>query len=112
MRKLLAREEGDRKRFQGVFSRFGKKNNFKGYSEPTLLLLNIIDEETNLPVADHVWFAYTKTFEKIKLEPGLRIGFEARIKIYKKGYVNRKYEIDNRKSDFKLSHPTKIIILK
>ncbi|MEO5600376.1 MAG: hypothetical protein ABIR06_05555 [Cyclobacteriaceae bacterium] len=111
MRKLLAREEGDRKRFQGVFSRFGKKNNFKGYSEPTLLLLNIIDQETNLPVADHIWFAYTKTFEKIKLEPGLRIGFEARIKIYKKGYVNRKYAIDNRKSDFKLSHPTKITIL-
>ena len=57
MRKELAAEEGKRKRFKAVFSGVGKKVNYKGYREQTILLRNIVDLESNKVVADHVWFS-------------------------------------------------------
>lgn len=111
MRKVLAKDEGQRKKFIAVFSRLGKKVNYKGYSEDTILLINITDVETNQVVTDHLWFSYTKSFEKITLSEGARLEFEARVKEYKKGYVNSKYKINQSRKDFKLSHPTKIRII-
>jgi hypothetical protein len=111
IRKALASREGERKKFRAVFSRFGKKVNYKGYSEMTVLLTQVAESETGAAVADHIWFGYTAGFEKVKLEEGVAVEFEARIKEYTKGYVNKKYGINNRKKDFKLSHPTKIKIL-
>ena len=108
MRKELAPENGMRKKFSAQFDRIGKKINYKGYSEETLLLKKVVDLETNKVVADHVWFSYTKGFEKISLEPGTMLEFEARVKEYKKGFVNKAYKINNRSTDYKLSHPTKI----
>jgi hypothetical protein len=111
MRKLLAKDEGQRKQFTATFSRFGKKVNYKGYSEPTVLLINITDPANNSIIADHAWFGLTKGFENLKLKEGIRVEFEARIKEYKKGYVNKKYGMNDRRKDFKLSHPTKIKII-
>ena len=111
MRKELASVEGSRKRFAGTFSRFGKKTNYHGYSDRTILLVNIIDLETNSVVSDHVWFNYTKSFEKLTLESGVRVEFDARVKIYKKGYVNARYKIDHRSHDFRLSHPTGVKLI-
>ncbi len=108
MRKELARENGTRKKFKAVFARLGKKINYKGYSEETILLTDIVDEETNKQVADHIWFSYTQGFIKAALVPGDLLEFEGRIKEYRKGYVNKKYKINSRTTDFKLSHPTKI----
>ena len=108
MRKSLALEQDNRKKFKATFERLGKKTNYKGYSEDTILLKNIIDIETNRVVADHLWFRYTKGFEAITLTDGVLLEFEARVKEYKKGYVNRALHINNSKTDFKLSHPTKI----
>jgi hypothetical protein len=108
MRKELATEEGKRKKFKAVFERVGKKVNYKGYSEETILLKNIIDLNINKIVADHVWFSYTQGFIKASLQPEDVIEFEARVKEYRKGYVNRNYKINNSKTDFKLSNPTKI----
>ena len=88
--------------------RFGKRVNYKGRSETTVLFTNIIDLSTNKRVADHLWFSYTLGFEKVNLTEGAAYEFEARIKKYSKGYVNKKYGIDESKSDYKLSHPTKI----
>ena len=112
MRKVLASAKGERKKFQGIFSRFGKKVNYKGYSEPTVLLLNVIDVAAKTAVTDHIWFGLTKGFDKLKLQPGDVVCFEARVKSYKKGYVNTRYKIDNSKLDYKLSHPTNISVLK
>jgi hypothetical protein len=112
MRKLLYAEKGLRKKFRAVFSRLGKKVSYKGYSETTILLTTITDVETEKVVADHVWFAYTKGFEKANLTEGAVLEFEARIKEYTKGYVNKKYGINNRSTDYKLSHPTRINTLK
>ena len=108
MRRELAKDLGIRKKFRAVFIRVGRKTGFKGYSEETILLKNILDIETNKMVADHVWFGFTKGFEKLSLIEGITLEFEARIKEYQKGYVNPRYKIDNSTTDYKLSHPTKI----
>ena len=108
MRKDLAKDSGVRKRFNATFIRVGKKAGFNGYSDETILLKNISDVETNKVVADHIWFSFTKGFEKLSLTEGVVLEFEARIKEYKKGYVNSRYKINNTTIDYKLSHPTKI----
>src|SRR5690606_20177838 len=111
MRTKLATDEGVRKKFKAVFSRLGKKVNYNGHAEDTILLINIVDAETGKPVADHVWFSYTKGFEKINLIEGVVISFDARVKQYTKGYVNKSLGMKKRTVDFKLSHPTKIAVL-
>ena len=111
MRKALAKDEGERKKFTGVFTRLGKKTNFKGYTEETILLSNITDLETNEIVTDHSWFSYTKGFESVQLTEGAIVEFTARVKEYKKGYVNARLNINRQKKDFKLSNPTKIRIV-
>jgi hypothetical protein len=108
MRKVLASQAGERKRFRAVFSRLGKKTNYKGYREDTILLNDVHEAESLQIVSDHVWFSYTKAFEKIKLAEGCVIEFDARVKEYTKGYVNKRYNLSKRTIDFKLSHPTKI----
>lgn len=108
MRRELAKEEGKRKKFRAIFVRLGKKTNYKGYTEETVLLKSIVDAESNVMVAEHLWFSYTKSFEKITLGEGAVLEFEARVKEYTKGYVNKRYQIDHSSKDFKLSHPTKI----
>ena len=108
MRRVLAAQAGERKRFRAVFSRLGKKTNYQGYSEDTILLNDVREADSLRIVTDHVWFNYTKGFEKIKLTEGCVIEFEARVKEYTKGYVNRRYNISKQAVDFKLSHPTRI----
>jgi hypothetical protein len=108
MRTKLAAEAGNRKKFQGTFSRLGKKVNYNGYSEDTILLVQITDMATGQVVSDHVWFSYTKGFEQVRLSEGVRVEFEARVKEYKKGYVNPALGRKRKTSDFKLSHPTRI----
>lgn len=108
MRKVLKQSLGERKKFSGIFVKLGKKKNYLGYTEETILLKDIKDLADAKLVADHLWFAYTKSFQQISLVPGAQIEFEARIKKYEKGYRNTRYNIDHRTTDYKLSHPTKI----
>ena len=112
MRKGLAKAEGQRNKFRAVFSRTGKKTNFRGYREDTILLANIIDVESGKVVADHLWFSFTKGFEVAGIKEGVQIEFEARVKQYEKGYANKQLGLDLRKYDYKLSHPTKIVVVK
>lgn len=111
MRKKLSLSEGSRKRYKAIFARLGKKTNYHGYREDTILLKTIVDVETGEVVADHLWFNFTKAFEKVILTEGAGIEFEARVKEYTKGYVNLRHGIENKKKDFKLSHPTKIKLI-
>ena len=108
MRRDLANQVGERKKFQATFVRFGKKTNYHGFAEETVLLKNIVDLESNKIVTEHAWFSYTKNFQHISLIAGMHIEFEARIKKYVKGYKNSRYKIDKRTEDYKLSHPTKV----
>jgi hypothetical protein len=111
IRSKLRAKEGARKKFRAIFSRLGRKVNYQGYSEDTILLVKITDTETNEIITDHAWFSYTKSFEKVKLEEGVVLEFEARIKEYKKGYVNKQLGLNKRILDYKLSHPTKIRVV-
>ncbi len=111
MRKGLASHEGQRKKFMATFSRVGTRTNYHGHAEHTLLLTDVIDVETSMRLTDHVWFTFTKGFEDAGLKEGkegTRLEFEARVKEYKKGYVNTQYKINQQRTDYKLSHPTKI----
>lgn len=112
MRKNLEDKVGQRKKFKATVTRFGKKVNYNGYTDITLLLTGITDAETKTVVTEHQWFAYTKGFEKAQLKEGDTFEFEARVKVYKKGYVNRKLSINQRQADYKLSHPTNIQVIK
>lgn len=112
MRVKLKAIEDKRRRFRAVFKRFGKKVNYKGYTEETILFKNVIDIETNEVIAEHLWFSMSKTFEKADLTPGVTIEFDARVKEYKKGYVNKALGMKKRKVDYKLSHPSKVTLLK
>lgn len=108
MRKQLHALNQIRTTFRGVFEREGKKINWNGYSEATILLRDITDE-TGKTVADHLWFSKTKTFEALgDLSKGDLLEFEARVTSYVKGYANAKYKINDRKTDYKLSRPTKV----
>ena len=111
MRTGLKKINDVRKKFQGVYQREGKKINWKGYSETTILLKDIRDETGNV-VTDHLWFTMTKGFEALgALTTGDVIEFEARVTDYKKGYVNRSIKVNQRSVDYKLSRPTKMRIV-
>jgi hypothetical protein len=110
MRKELADKEAEKRSFLATFVRFGSKSGYQGYKQETLLFSNIVDLSTNRVVTDHAWFNLTKGFERLKLSPGTKVTFDARVKEYQKGYVNRRYGLDKRKKDFRLSHPTNVSV--
>lgn len=117
MRENLKNLEGLRKEFKGTFVRFGTKTNFKGYPEKTVLLEDVnctIDKKIS---SDHLWFNLTKGFAKIDLKEGDIVTFQARVKEYWKGYKGRRYDEEYLnehpiEQDYKLSHPTKIKLIK
>ncbi|HTF20134.1 MAG TPA: hypothetical protein VK658_18820 [Chryseolinea sp.] len=112
MRTTLKKLDQVRKKFRGVFQREGKKTNWHGYGEPTILLRSITDDAGKV-VTDHLWFNKTKSFDALgRLDQGDVIEFEARITPYRKGYVNRRGKIDESSTDYKLSRPTKLRIVR
>jgi len=108
IRKELARIVEERKSFRGTFVRYGFKSGWRGRRQETVLLRDIYETETGTKITDHLWFNLTKQFESLQLSEGDRIEFDARAKAYVKGYVNNRGAIDQRKIDYKLSHPTSI----
>lgn len=115
MRKNLKQIDGLRKEFIGTFVRFGSKKNFKGYPKTTILLSNIQNPINSKIFAEHLWFTLTKQFDNIKLKEGDLISFHARVKEYYKGYKGYREEVQWEKpieKDYKLSHPTKVRLLK
>lgn len=112
MRVELKKIENRRDKFHGVFEKYGSKSNWKGYQETTVLMKDIKDTNGKI-VSDHLWFNLTKGFEKLgQINSGDVIYFEARVKPYTKGYVNYRKGIDDRVTDYRLSHPTKFSITK
>ncbi|GLB47432.1 hypothetical protein WR164_14110 [Philodulcilactobacillus myokoensis] len=89
-------------RFTGIFVRSGFKSYHEYYS-PTLLLKDVRLKENNQLMCDHLWFNYTKGFQKLgSLIRDDLISFDARVDDYYKGYINGSHH------DYKLSRPTKI----
>jgi hypothetical protein len=108
MRKGLKKIEDARLTFKGIFKRYGLKNNWNGFPEKTILLVDVKDSH-GVIVTDHIWFSLTKGFQSLgELKEGDLIQFDARVKRYLKGYVNHREYIDVRELDYKLNNPTKI----
>src|SRR5438876_3256874 len=99
MRTQLEKVSGERSRYSGTISRFGKKTSY-GYTKETILLVDVRDESGTL-ITDHLWFNYTEGFLFAGVDVGDRVSFCARSKPYTKGYSRDDM-------DYKLSHPTKI----
>jgi hypothetical protein len=111
MRKELKDKNEQRLLFTATVERFGTKANYHGYAQSTILLKNVRFASTEESAADHIWFTVGKTIEALKLSVGEAIQFEARIGGYTKGFVNRRANINNSKTDYKLNRPTKFIRL-
>jgi len=113
MREDLAELNGLRRRFQGVFVRFGEKS---GYKEvlTTILLKDIINVASGKTVTDHLWFTMGKGFEKLGLKKDDIVRFDARVTTYYKGYKGRRHDNDFEsfkpvELDYRLSFPTKFV---
>ena len=109
MRQNLKKIEGVRKTFRGTFERSGSKQGWHG-TEITLLFKNITDDKGNI-ISDHLWFNYTKGFERLSpWKQGDVVQFDARVAGYTKGYNGYREDICKPvEHDYKLSHPTRII---
>lgn len=104
MREKLEVIDGQRMTFTGLLKRYGGK----GGGKYTILMTDVRHLDGRL-ATDHVWFNLTKGFKELRLDPGERVRFDARVKPYTKGYKGTRKAIDKPiKDDYKLSHPTKI----
>lgn len=119
MRDQFQKINGFRKKFEGIFARYGKKTNFKGYPETTILLQDVKCVSAPEIKCDHCWFNLTSEFAKLNLREGDIISFDARVKEYQKGYKGRRYDDDYDdelnehpiSTDYKLSYPTKVKLM-
>ena len=111
VRTELKKIKNERLTFSGVVSRFGTKNNYRGMPSDTICVADIKICDSTEIITDHVWFTIGSTISNVRLQIGDTIKFDARVKSYTKGYVNHREYIDERTTDYRLSHPTKIKIL-
>lgn len=103
--KMIGSEE--RHTFFGTFARYGTKNGYKGILK-TVLLVDITNENKKI-VTTHLWFNFTKGFEKLNLHPGDKIKFNGRVKPYVKGYFGRRIDVFAPiEMDYLIEYPTKI----
>lgn len=107
MRKKLKEIEEIRATFTGTFVRFGIKNGYK--CDLKTILLKDIKNDKNDVVSEHLWFNFTKGFEKLNLQENDIVQFDARVKEYFKGYRGHREDVYKPiEKDYKLSHPTKL----
>lgn len=113
MRTKLQKIDKLRATFTGTFVRCGIKNGYKG-PQRTILIKDIKNSHGEI-VTDHLWFNLTKGFESIELTEGITLKFNARVTEYQKGYKGwneHKAMESPLQTDYKLSYPTKIQIIK
>ncbi|OLS21802.1 MAG: hypothetical protein HeimC2_32130 [Candidatus Heimdallarchaeota archaeon LC_2] len=102
--------DNERHSFTGTFEKYGSKKNFRGYFDTTLLFKDIKLVNSKKILTDHLWMNLTNKFANLgKLLEGDVIQFNARVKLYEKGYRGYRQEVEQWSAlDYKLSHPTKI----
>jgi len=105
IRRILRKIEDERLTVTATFERIGYKPGYMGSaSQMTILLVNVKDKKGK-KLTDHLWLNYTKGFQELDLSMGDKVEFDARVVTYAKG---KKAD----KTDYKLSHPTKMKKLK
>ena len=113
MREQLAKINGNRARFEGVFVRFGSKKGYKGYPETTVLLKDVKSISTGQVMTDHIWFKCGKRLDKLNLKENDVVRFDARVTPYQKGYKGYRDddygEFKPIETDYRLSFPTNVV---
>lgn len=109
MRVALQETDGIRDTFVGTVARYGGK----GRGKYTILITDVHRKSDGEYITDHLWFNLTKGFKSLRLDPGEKVQFDARSKPYEKGYKGRKKTINKPvRTDYKLSHPSKVCRVK
>lgn len=103
MRKELAVNLNERRRFVGKVERFGAKR-YGGHVDRTVMLAAVRFADTDELATDHIWFTKTKQWADINI--GDVVAFDARIAEYIKGDFEKGF-----RADFKLNNPTKFEIV-
>lgn len=68
--------------------------------------------KTGEEVADHVWLTLTLSLQRLKLNPGDVLAFDATVTAYWKGYFFPKRGIEERRIDYKLVVPSAFAVLR
>jgi len=102
MREQLKQINKVRARFRATVGGFGQRTSY-GHPKPMVLLTDVRDAQHGHVLTDHVWFDRRKWVDDLDLQPGDEIEFDARVGPYVKGYAGE------RRTDFKLNHPTRIV---
>lgn len=100
MREELAKIKNVRARFRAIVVRFGERTSH-GHAKPMMLVQDVCDLKGNR-MTDHVWFDKGKWIETLDLQPGDEIEFNARVRPYWKGYIDKQL-------DYKFNNPTKVV---
>lgn len=112
MRDRLREMEEVRSTFVGEFVRHGLKSGYKGSLPTKTLLLRDVRNLDGELLTDHLWFNDTKGFRSLgNLVEGDLIQFDARVKMYEKGYKGYREDVYDCpiELDYKLSHPTNVM---
>jgi len=113
LRRELKKLDGQRDLFTAKIVKEGTKSSYKGATLPTILLEDVQRVSDGKLMCDHIWLNKTKAFAALDLSVGLELQFAARVKLYSKGYRGRKKDIQSEvKQDFKLSHPTQVLVVR
>jgi len=103
---------GKRDTFQGIFERYGTRFDRKGRRKNTILIREIKNGDGCI-IADHLWFNDNKDFRSLgRLNKGVAISFDARVKPYKKGYHNPNKSIKKKELDYHLTRLANIRVCK
>ena len=110
MRTELAKIHRQRRKFEGIFEKFGIKAGYHGVLQ-TVLLLDVREAVSRKIVTDHLWFTVGKRFGNLCLEKGDVVRFEARVTTYEKGYRGYRNGDDFPvlEQDYRLSFPSNIV---
>lgn len=106
-RAALKSRDGQRFRIRARIERFGQKSGFRGPPVKTLLLRDVVDDNTGQPLTDHVWM--TAGQWATMLREGDTISFDARVSEYMKGYFGRREDVYVPPSvDWRFERPTNV----
>jgi len=113
MRTELAKLQGKRCTFMATFERYGsRKIAFSIYPQITMLFLNVTEKKSGKKVTDHIWMKCGKRMDELgEFIKGEKVQFDARVRIYIKGYRGRlamEMGEDWSERDWQLSFPTNI----
>jgi len=109
VRNKLKTSEFERFRLRTTVTRKGSKRGWNGETVETILFGPIVRTNTGEILTDHLWFTVGDWCRG--LHPGDVVEFDARVKKYRKGYVNHRRGIDEEVVDYRLSNPTNLELL-